>query len=114
MGNMRFEALHSRILDVDKRLQAGKDATERDCRALKESLAKFQHDFDQEKHSRESLHDTRAKDLSSIDARLHQALEAEQHSRREAEAKVLSTFDEKTALLREEIAKEGRSRADAE
>merc|ERR1719160_1695220 len=64
--------------------------------------------------SREALHETRSKELASIDARLQQALEGEQQARREAEAKVLRSFDEKTAVLREEIAREGRTRVEAE
>merc|ERR1719199_830297 len=41
-------------------------------------------------------------------------LEAEQQARRESEAKIFRTFEEKTGQLREEIAREGRTRVEAE
>merc|ERR1712217_117309 len=79
-----------------------------------EQLAKFQREFDEERLSREALHDSKAKDLSALDLRLQQALEAEQQLRRDAEAKVLRSFDERTATLQEEMAREGRTRVEAE
>merc|ERR1712025_499810 len=86
----------------------------KDCAELKETMATYQREFDAERLSREAAHDTRAKELMAIDTRLQQTLEAEQQGHRDSEAKVLRAFDEKTAQLREEIAQEGRTRAEAE
>merc|ERR1740129_291465 len=112
--NVRFDHLSVKMQDVDARLQSSQDAVQRECGQLKEQLSKFQRDFDEERLNREGLQDAKSKELSAIDVRLQQQLELEQHARRESEAKVLRSFDEKTATLREEIAREVRTRQEAE
>eukprot|EP00913_Durusdinium_trenchii_P014541 g13641.t1 len=67
-----------------------------------DQLIKFQRDFDEERLSREALTEARSKELSAADLRLQQALETEQQARRDAEAQVLRSFDERTAVLRED------------
>ena len=42
------------------------------------------------------------------------ALEQEQSARRESESRLLRQFEEKTSLLRDDIAKEGKIRAENE
>lgn len=112
--NVRFDSLHTKMHDVETRLTVSQENMTKDCAALKESLVQFQRDFDEERLNREALNDARANELTTMDTRLEQALEAEQQARRDAEAKVLRNFDEKTSVLREEIAREGRTRVEAE
>mmetsp|Transcript_4132 Transcript_4132/g.7586 ORF Transcript_4132/g.7586 Transcript_4132/m.7586 type:complete len:253 (-) Transcript_4132:39-797(-) len=112
--NSRFDQLSQRMYDVDLKLQQSQETLHSDLALLKDQLVKFQRDFDEERLGREAMTEARSKELGAADLRLQNALEAEQQARRDAEAKVLKTFDERTALLREEIAREGRSRAEAE
>eukprot|EP00439_Symbiodinium_sp_Y106_P047730 s356_g6.t1 len=117
--NSRFDQLSQRMYDVDLKLQQSQEPSDakqslRSQGELSDQLLKFQRDFDEERLGREAMTESRSKELGAADMRLQQALEAEQQARRDAEAKVLRTFDERTALLREEIAREGRSRAEAE
>lgn len=112
--NSRFDQLSQKMHDVDLRLASSQDSAASKISQLKEQLSKFHRDFDDERVNREALQETKQKELSGIDVRLQQALEVEQQARRDSEAKVVRAFDEKTAALREEIAREGRSRMEAE
>jgi len=112
--NSRFDQLGQRMYDVDLRLQTTQDSLTGDLAHLKEQLANFQRDFEEEKFNREAVSDAKSKELTAADLRLQQALDAEQQARREAEAKVLKSFEDRTNMLREEIVREGRSRAEAE
>merc|ERR1719221_1048299 len=100
--------------DVDSRLQAAQDALQQECCQLRDQLDKFQREFDDERHGREAATDAKAKELSTLDLRLQQALEQEQQARRDTEQRTLRGFEEKTAQLRDEIAREGRTRNEAE
>merc|ERR1719281_1295359 len=74
--NVRFDTLQHKMHDVDSKLHGAQENMQKDCSQLKDSLAKFQRDFDEERLNREALHETKSKELAGIDARLQQALEA--------------------------------------
>merc|ERR1719440_1427686 len=50
--------------DVDARLMASQESVARECSQLKEQLAKFQRDFDEERMNREGLQEQKSKELS--------------------------------------------------
>merc|ERR1719261_2212921 len=50
--NLRFDGLGVKMQDVDARLMASQESVNQECGALKEQLAKFHRDFDEERLSR--------------------------------------------------------------
>merc|ERR1719199_1200425 len=71
----RFDQLSTRMQDVDARLSAAQEAAQAKASILKEQLSKFQTDFEEERLSRESMQESKSRELSGIDMRLQQALE---------------------------------------
>merc|ERR1719454_2145492 len=100
--------------DVDQRLTVSQESIQYECNSLRDQLSSVKRDFEEERRSRESVTQAKMQELAAIDGRLQQALRAEQEARRDSEAKVFRTFDERTAALREEISRDGKTRAEAE
>jgi len=108
--NSRFDQLNLRMHDIDTRLATQQEGAAKKFSLLKEQLSQFQKDLEEEKIGRDRVTDGKNKELLNIDLKLQAALEAEQQARRESEVRILNTFDQKTAELRDEVAKEGNTR----
>lgn len=109
----RFQNLNQKMSDVDGTMQQAQESLLRECHVMKEALSRFHQDFEEECCKREALMEAKTKELSVVDLRLQQILEAEQQASRDAEQQILRAFDEKTDLLQEEIVREGRTREEA-
>eukprot|EP00929_Paragymnodinium_shiwhaense_P112785 TRINITY_DN81058_c0_g1_i1.p1 TRINITY_DN81058_c0_g1~~TRINITY_DN81058_c0_g1_i1.p1 ORF type:complete len:270 (-),score=83.21 TRINITY_DN81058_c0_g1_i1:875-1684(-) len=110
----RFQQLQTQLQDVDGRLQNASEAMHGSSSLLKEAFVDYERAFREEQQQQSMRDDAAAKELISVDGRLHQCLRTEQAARREMEGSLLAAFDQKTALIREELEKEARSGAQAE
>merc|ERR550514_2674659 len=112
--NSRFDTLNGKMRMLDERLATSQDAAAKRFASLKDQLVIFQKELEEEKENREALAERKAQEIASMDQRLQAALDAEQQARKESAMRVLRIFEDKTQLLKEDIAKESTVRLDNE
>mmetsp|Transcript_54673 Transcript_54673/g.98207 ORF Transcript_54673/g.98207 Transcript_54673/m.98207 type:complete len:262 (-) Transcript_54673:143-928(-) len=112
--NTRFDHLQGKMKQLDERLSVSQDAAAKKFGILKEQMLIFQEDLKNERMHRENLAETKEQEINRVDTNLKSILQSEQDSRRETEEKILKTFEEKTAQLKDEINQSGRVRMDNE
>jgi hypothetical protein len=91
------------------------DLQEQNCRkfsAYREQLTKIQSFFDEGHEAREAALDVKFKELSSLEERIGDAIEAEGSNRKETEAKLMKLIEDRTNQLRAELKKSVHKRKD--
>lgn len=112
--NTRFEHLQGKMRQLDERVSASQDTTNRKFSLMKEQLCVFQKDLDVERLNRENLAQEKHEEITQVDENLQATLQAEQEARRQTEARILHVFDSKTHALKDEVIKSGQLRMDNE
>jgi len=112
--NMRYQHLQGKMKQLDDRLTASQDSASHKFSVLKDQLLLFQNELDAERIRREDLAHAKHDEIARVDAALQAKLLSEQEARRETESRILSTFEEKTNAIKEEVAKNGKYRMDNE
>lgn len=76
-------------------------------------MHKLQKAVDEEKRNRESFVEAKNRDMSALEMKYSQAIEAEMMTRKESESRLFRTIEEKFSFLENELIRESKSRSEA-
>lgn len=112
--SQRFEHIRSKIAGLDERHVTQQDLDKKKIAATQRHIDAFQKDLDEEAAMRAALAEEKGIQIMQLDARLQEAMEAEQESQRNSEEAILSVFAEETAALVSQIDTDSACRIEAE
>eukprot|EP00747_Dinoflagellata_sp_TGD_P164103 gnl/TRDRNA2_/TRDRNA2_183570_c0_seq1.p1 gnl/TRDRNA2_/TRDRNA2_183570_c0~~gnl/TRDRNA2_/TRDRNA2_183570_c0_seq1.p1 ORF type:complete len:254 (+),score=69.48 gnl/TRDRNA2_/TRDRNA2_183570_c0_seq1:143-904(+) len=100
-----YETLSGRMMNLDERLSSSMDASTKKWFLLKDTVLDFEKQLERTTEQKKNMQDKKEKEIQRTNDMLMQKLLDEQDGRRQTEMKILSVFEDKTSLLREEVAR---------
>ena len=109
----KIEKLDSVLQGTDKRVYEWNDQNNKAFNQLKESMNELQRYFEEDKAQKELLYESRTQELKTLETKVHARVESEVAARRDLERRLNLIVDEKLAVLRGDVQKEAKNRAES-
>jgi len=110
----RYDHLQVKMKQLDERLSASQDASQKKFGVLKDHVFLFQETVKKEREIREQYIVSKEQEIVKVDQALQIKLQEEQDERRGAEDRIRRVFEDKTTYLKDEILHSGQMRNDNE
>ena len=109
----RVEEMESRIMHIDTKVLGWHEDNNKKFNNIKEQLSAIFKYIEEDKSSKEMLLEQWIQDVRNLEQRVFERFEQEVTARRESERKLFSILEERTSGLRNDLAKESKSRYDS-
>ena len=110
----RLDVLNSKLRSIDEKLTTNSDLSSKKFHSMKEMLTKITKNIEEERRLRDKVFEDKDTELRELDLNIQSIIETESQHRVEDEMKIIRTFEEKFAALKDEIIRESKSRIENE
>ena len=110
----RLDVLNVKLRSIDEKLTTNSDHSSKKFHSMKETLNKMQKSLEDERRLRDKVFEDKDTELRELDLHIQSVIETESQHRVEDEMKIIKTFEDKFASLKDEIIRESKSRIENE
>ena len=110
----RLDVLNVKLRSVDEKLTTNSDLSAKKFHSMKEILTKIQKNIEDERRLRDKVFEDKDTELRELDLHIQSLIETESQHRVEDELKIIKTFEEKFAAMKDDVIRESKSRVENE